>query len=191
MKPYLFRLSVLAFALFLLAALSPAAAGQGAQINFDALKHLEAKADEVVDVTLDGDSLRFAGAFLSKNEPEEVAVRKLVHSLKGIYVKAYTFDADGQFTAADVESVRSQLRAPEWTRLVGVRSRKGGENVDIFMLLKGDVIEGMAIIAFEDRELAVINIVGPIDMEMLMDLEGHIGIPDLELEKDDHRSGSR
>ncbi len=70
MKPYLYRTSVLAFALFLLAALSPAAAGQGPR-RYDALKRLEAKADEVVDVTLDGDSLRFAGAVSVRNDPEK------------------------------------------------------------------------------------------------------------------------
>jgi hypothetical protein len=184
MKPHLFRTLVSAFGLFLLAALTAAGYGQGAQLNFDGLKHLEAKADEVVDVTLDGDSLRFASAFLSKQDSEEVAVRKLVQSLKGIYVRAYTFAEDGQFTDQDLASIRSQLRAPEWSRLVNVRSRKDGEHVEVFMLGKGDAIEGMAVIAFEDRELVVVNIVGPIDMETLMELEGHIGVPELDLEKE-------
>lgn len=191
MKRHLFRTLVSAFGLFLIAALTVAGYGQGAQLNFDALKHLEAKADEVVDVTLDGDSLRFASAFLSKQDSEEVAVRKLVQSLKGIYVRAYTFEADGQFTDQDLASVRSQLQSPEWGRLVGVRSRKGGENVEVYLLSKGESIEGMVVLAFEDRELVVVNIVGPIDMAMLMELEGHIGVPDLELEKESRQPERR
>jgi len=37
------------------------------------------------------------------------------------------------------------------------------------------------VLAAEDKELTVVNIVGNIDLEKLARLEGHLGIPDLEI----------
>jgi hypothetical protein len=42
---------------------------------------------------------------------------------------------------------------------------------------QGDAIAGMAVLVAESRELTVVNIVGPIDIEKLSQLEGHFGIP--------------
>jgi len=35
----------------------------------------------------------------------------------------------------------------------------------------------------DDRELTVVNIVGPVDLDKLAALDGHLGIPDLGIEK--------
>ena len=40
---------------------------------------------------------------------------------------------------------------------------------------------GLAIIAAEPKELVIVNIVGPIDLEKLSQLEGIFGIPDLNI----------
>jgi hypothetical protein len=63
-----------------------------------------------------------------------------------------------------------------------VRSRKEGENVEVFTLLNGNNIVALAIIAADPKELTVVNIVGPIDLEKLSQLEGQLGIPHLGLE---------
>jgi hypothetical protein len=43
-------------------------------------------------------------------------------------------------------------------------------------------VGGLAILAFGPKELAVVNIVGPVDLDKLSKLEGNFGIPDLEIE---------
>ena len=42
--------------------------------------------------------------------------------------------------------------------------------------------KGLAIIASEPREFAIVNIVGSIDLEKLHELEGKFGVPELEIE---------
>ena len=50
------------------------------------------------------------------------------------------------------------------------------------MLIEGDKVQGLAIIASEPREFAIVNIVGSIDLEKLHELEGNFGVPELEIE---------
>ena len=45
------------------------------------------------------------------------------------------------------------------------------------MFQKGKELGGMTIIAAEKRELAVVNIVGPVDLKSLGELGGKFGIP--------------
>jgi len=53
------------------------------------------------------------------------------------------------------------------------------ESAEVYMFSKGKEFAGLAIIASEKRELAVVNIVGPVDVDKLARLEGQLGIPDL------------
>ncbi len=46
----------------------------------------------------------------------------------------------------------------------------------------GAQISGLAVLATELKEITVINIVGPVDLEKLTQLEGEFGIPELGLE---------
>lgn len=147
------------------------------------LEKLADKASEVVDVTLDGALLQLASRFLSNKDPEEARVKQLVGGLKGIYVKVFEFDKEGAYSPADVEAVRSQLKAPAWQRMVGVVSRKSGENAEVYFRMEGDKVTGLVVIAAEPRELAIVNIVGPIDPEQLSELGGHFGVPRLERKK--------
>ena len=61
-------------------------------------------------------------------------------------------------------------------------SKKENTNVDVFMLVEGDKVQGLAIIASEPREFTIVNIVGNIDLEQLHDLEGNFGVPKLGIE---------
>jgi len=106
--------------------------GQDARVRFDHLEKLADRAAEVVDVTLDGSLLRLATMFLSeKRSPDEAKAKELVKQLKGIYVKSFEFDHEGEYTEADLESIRAQLRGPAWSRIVGVRSKRHGENSEV------------------------------------------------------------
>lgn len=146
-------------------------------VNIDKLSK---KASEVVDVNLDGPMLKFASKFLSSEEADDVEAQQLIKNLKGIYVRSFEFDNTGEYSEADVEEVRAQLKAPTWIRPVNVRSKKDGENVDVFFKMEGENVMGLAIIAAEPRELTIVNLVGPIDPTKLSELSGHFGIPKVE-----------
>ena len=156
----------------------------GQEIKFPpSLDKLAAKAVETVDVTLDSSMLKLAGKFLSSDEPDNAKVKKLIEGLKGIYVKSFEFDKEGEYSEADVEAIRSQLRAPGWSRIVGVRSKRQGENAEVFIKSEGSQIVGLTVVAAEPKELTLVNIVGPIDLDQLADLGGHFGVPKMEVER--------
>ncbi len=154
--------------------------GQQATIDLETLNWLSPKAVETIDVTIDSSLLQLAAKFISRREPEAAALRELVAGLKGIYIKSFEFGRAGEYTDADLDAIRSQLTAPGWARVVGVRSRRN-DNVEVYTLLDGGNIAGVTMLIFEPRELMVINIVGPIDPEKINLLEGHWGIPRLGL----------
>jgi hypothetical protein len=152
----------------------PAAALQAQRIQIDLPPALAAKAAESVDVTLDGAMLRLASKFLGDDGDERVA-RDVIDKLEGIYVKSYEFDEDGAYDRSILDKVRAQL-GPSWKRLVLVKSR-GREDTEIYTDLRGDRVMGLLVLTAEPRELTIVNLVGPIDIDKLTSLEGHFGIP--------------
>jgi hypothetical protein len=154
---------------------------QNAKLNLDSLTKLETKASDTVEVTMDENSIKLASKFLSDQKIDEAEVKKMVSALKGVYVKVFQFEHSTDYTKEDIEPIRSQLAAPGWTKLVGVHSKRS-DNVDVYMMTQGETITGIAVIAASDRELIVVNIVGPIDLEKLVHLSGHLGIPDLNID---------
>jgi len=157
------------------------ARAQDSRIQLTSLDHLAAKANQTVDVAIDERLIRIAAKVFSDEKTDEKEIKQLLTGLKGIYVKSFEFENDGQYSPADVEVIRAQLRGPGWTRLVNVTSKKEG-SVEVYLLMNGEQIGGLAVLAAEDRELTVVNIVGPVDLEKLAKLEGKFGVPDLEIE---------
>jgi hypothetical protein len=156
---------------------------QEGKLQINNLDKLAAKATETVDVNLDGALLQAASKFLSGNKPDEAQAKDLVLGLKGIYVKSFEFEKEGEYTKEDLAAIRAQIQGPRWTRMVGVHSKKDREDVDVFMRIDGDKVSGLVIIAAEPKELTVVNIVGSIDLDKLSHLEGQFGIPQMGLEK--------
>jgi hypothetical protein len=164
-----------------LLALVLAAAGilsaQQLKLDFD---RLAAKASDTVDISLNGSVLQLAARFLDGKDPDEAKVKKLIANLQGIYIRSFEFKKDGDWSPADLESVRSQLKAPEWSRVVGYKSTGEGETVEVYMRMENQKVTGVAILAAEPREFTVVNIVGPVDLDTLADLSGHFDIPKLK-----------
>jgi len=173
------RTALTAFLLILAPAL--VANGQDSRIQMAGLDHLAAKASQTVDVNLDERLMRIAAKVLSDKDEDERDVKKLIAGLKGIYVKSFEFDTEGQYAAADVETIRTQLRAPGWSRLVNVTSRKQGM-LEVYLLFNGEQVGGLAVLHTDDKELTVVNIVGPVDLDKLAKLEGQLGVPELGIE---------
>lgn len=155
----------------------------GQALDLKNLDKLSDKAKDVTDVTLDGSLLKFAAKFLSNDDPDQAKVKKLVAEIKGIYVKTYEFENEGEYTESDLASIRSQLRSPGWSRIVGVHSKKEHDNTEIYLRSAGAEPGGLAIVCTNPKELVVVNIVGKIDLEELSELGGNLGVPKLDLDK--------
>jgi hypothetical protein len=151
---------------------------QNARLQIDHLDKLFPKAVETVDVRVDGSLLLMASKFLRSDKADEAAVKEIVQALKGVYVKGVEFDKEGEYSDADVESVRQQLSAPGWERIVGVRSKRDGQNVEVFLMINNDaVIEGIGVLISDPKQVMVVNVVGPLDPEKINNLRGQFGIP--------------
>jgi hypothetical protein len=182
----------------LLALAFVAAAGANAQtkmsvtiehgkLQIESLDRLSAKASETINVSLDERLLRIV-PWPKSNDADDQNLKKLVAELKGVYVKRFEFDTENQYAEADVAPIREQLRAPGWTKIVEIRSRREGKNVEVYLRTNGSRIEGLTVLSVEPKELLVVNLVGSIDLEKLAQLEGQFGIPELELERDETKT---
>ena len=176
------------YALVLFFAIGPLLA-QDVKLPAD-IDKLAAKASQVVDVSLDGPMLRLAGRFLSNNDPDEAKVKSIVAGLKGIYVKSFEFEKDGEYSPSDINEIRRQLKAPGWSRMVGVISKKEGDNTEVYMKLDDDHIGGLVILCANPKELTVVNIVGNISLDDLSALGGHFGVPDIDTSKE-HKKATK
>lgn len=157
------------------------ARAQDSRIQLGSLDHLAAKASQTVDVNVDERLMKLAARLFSDKDEDEREIKKLIAGLKGIYVKSFEFEADGQFVAADLEPIRTQLTGAGWTKMVNVRSKKEG-TVEVYLQFAGEMVNGLAVLHTDDKELTVVNIVGPVDLDKLAQLEGQMGIPDLGIE---------
>ena len=165
-------------ALLLIVTSAFVARAQDSRIQMGSLDHLAAKANQTVDVNVDERLMKLAARLFSDKDEDERDIKKLIAGLKGIYVKSFEFETDGQFVAADLEPIRTQLRGTGWTRMVNVISKKEG-NVEVYLQFAGENVNGLAVLHTDDKELTVVNIVGPVDLDKLAQLEGQMGIPEL------------
>jgi Domain of unknown function (DUF4252) len=190
MKPHLEALARL-FGIPMLIALSlaPLARAQNPKLNLNQLEKLASKADEVVDVTLDGPALKFAEKFMEADKDEDDAeALNIIKNLTGIYVKSFEFDKTDEYSDADVEAIRAQLKGSAWTRMVNVTSRREKELDEVYVMASPNSKTnlGLAVIVAEPKELTVVNIVGPIDADHLAALSGEMGVPDFEHKHEKH-----
>ena len=158
------------------------AMAQDARIQISNLDALAAKASQTVVVNLDERLMQLTAKFLSNKDSDEAKIKDLVNGLKGIYVKSFEFETEGQYLESDLDAIRAQLRNPAWNKIVNVSSKKEG-SVEVYLMQNGTQITGLAVLAVEPKEVTVVNIVGPVDLEKLSDLEGNFGVPELGLER--------
>ena len=157
------------------------ASAQDSRIQMSSLDHLAARASQTVDVNIDERMIRITAKIFDEKDPDEKRVKEVITGLKGIYVKNFEFESAGQYTAADVETVRAQLRGPGWTRLMNFTSKKEG-TLEIYLMMPGEQIGGLAVLHTDQKHLTVVNIVGPVDLDKLSKLEGQLGVPELGIE---------
>ncbi|MGO9094632.1 MAG: DUF4252 domain-containing protein [Bryobacteraceae bacterium] len=150
----------------------PLAWGQKLELKLD---HLKAKAAEAAEVDLDGPALEMAlksGFQNMVQVPKQIAgdtVKQIAAGIKGVYVRHFEFSKPGDYTEADVEAVLKQVRDnPAWARLVSVKEKN--ERVEVHMMVAGDQVAGLLVVAEEEKELTVVNVVGSIALDKLKEL---------------------
>jgi hypothetical protein len=158
-----------------------AAAATPGALQLPDFNGIASKAVQTVDISLDTSLLGMAASFMDSSKPDDAAVKEIIAGLKGVYVRSYTFNGDFQYPEADIDSVRKQLSAPGWQRLVAVHNSPDHSNVDIYICMVQGRASGLAIIASHPRELTIVNIVGSVDLQKLHQLQGKFGIPQMQL----------
>jgi hypothetical protein len=141
------------------------------------LEKFASEASETVDVTLDSNMLNLAKNFLSDKDVDQRQAKEIVSQLHGVYVRSFEFDKSGVYSPADIETMRAQLKSPEWNRIVGVRSKKEGETSYVYVRQVAGKMTGLAVISAEAKELTLVYIDGPIDLEKISALGGQFGVP--------------
>ncbi|HEY9402197.1 MAG TPA: DUF4252 domain-containing protein [Pyrinomonadaceae bacterium] len=180
-------LKLLCLAVALVAAGANAARAQQPQaaprLQLDNEESLARKASELIDVNLDENLLRIIPKKIvtTTDTGQKVDIGKIVGGLKGVYVRSYGFNNEGEYSEGNLAGVRTQLRAPGWARLVNIIKKKADDNVhlEVYMMTSAGSIDGIAILALEPKRLTLVNIVGSIDLQQLSQLEGQFGIPEL------------
>lgn len=168
-------------ALALLVSLQAAAGQDLNDMRAQALDRYEAEATDSVEVTLDARILQTAAKALPEKDAGQRAVKELIGGLKGVYVRAFRFEREGAYRASDVDALRARFQGPGWSRVVNVRSRVYGDNVDVFVSASGSQLNGLGVVVAAPKELVYVQVSGPIDFEKLRDIEGRFRVPRLEL----------
>ncbi len=181
-----YTLKIFLLSLFLLTAIS--ANAQDARLRFEKLNLLEDRAKDVVEVNIDGKLLDLAKRVLTKvNDADAKKVGQAINGLKAIYVRVYNFEKENEYNIADIDDIRSQLQSPGWSKLANVRSKKNNQKIDVFTMFTGDVMSGVAVVISESKSVAFVNVVGPIDIDLLAELSGKLNIPKIDIESDDNQ----
>jgi hypothetical protein len=155
------------------------AAAEPGQLQLPDFSALAQKASHSVVVSLDPSLLAVAGGVLSADsDPNDEAIKQLLSGLRGVYVRSFIFDHPGDYSPADVDSVRSQL-TPAWQPLVSTHDRTARSDVNIYMRRRDGHTDGVVIIATQPQQLTIVNLVGDIDLAKLAQLQGRFGVPQL------------
>ncbi|CAN5334410.1 hypothetical protein BH20ACI2_BH20ACI2_17080 [soil metagenome] len=163
--------------------------GQDARLQFERLKGMETRARDVVEVNIDGKMLELAKRVTVKVKNDDSRkVGEAISGLKGIYVRVFRFENENEYNLAEVDELRSQLNAPGWERLANVRSKKNNQKIDVFTMFTGDVMSGVAVVISESKSVAVVNVIGQIDIDALVELSGRLNIPKIDIELDGNSS---
>ncbi len=164
---HVLNICLLAVAFCLLGATAQA---QDGKLEINHLDRLTDRATEAVEISLNEAQMRYLARLMMTDRRSETGLIGLFGKLSGVYVRGFEFDKPGEFSAADLNALRAQLRGPGWQRLADVRERNGEQN-EIYVLPGKDAIVGWAAISTEPQKLCVINILGPLDLTELSAVE--------------------
>jgi len=150
-----------------------------AQIRITGLEGLAAKAKSNVEIELTPEMIKLASGFFSPDSPDQAKMKTLIDGFKSIVVRSFEFAEEGRYKIEDLTAIREQLRAPGWSKLVGVT--EPGELTEIYAKNEQGKMAGLVIIAAEAKELTVVSIEGTLDLADLAKIGGQFGIPNIPI----------
>ena len=172
-------------AMMLTATAAIGAAQDPARLDFGRLSSLEAKARDVVEVNVDGKLLDLAKRVTAKvNDPDAKQIAQAISGLKGIYVRVYNFEQENQYDPTDIDRIRAELNNPGWEKVANVRSKRNNQKVDIYTMFTGPDMSGAAVVISDTKSVAIVNVIGMVDIETLVQLSGRMNIPKIDIERD-------
>ena len=143
-------------------------------------KDLAARASHVTEVTLNRSMLEFAAKFMDKDKDNgegDKEARQMIQNLKGVYVREYTFDKDHAYSEDELEGLRKYFQTTDWSAMVRERTKGSAQGTDVYVKLINGQMQGLFVLDAEPRELSLVLILGPIDMDSISKLGGNFGIP--------------
>lgn len=143
-------------------------------------KTLAERATHVTEVTLDKNMLAFAAKFMDKDkddDKDDEAVKDMIRNLKGVYVRDYEFDKDHSYTSEELEGLRKYFEGSNWSPMVHERTKGVPEGTDIYLKLEDGKVQGLFVLDAEEKELSLVLILGPVDIDKISSLSGNFGIP--------------
>ncbi|HEX9003015.1 MAG TPA: DUF4252 domain-containing protein [Blastocatellia bacterium] len=153
-------------------------AAQQEKLRLDHLHQLANRATEVVEVSLDQTALKALTKLTALSEGSNRDREKLsglTSRLRGVYVRGYEFEREGEYSPNDIEAVRLQLRAPGWTRIVQVGGRNNSYD-EIYLKQGNDEVDAYAVISTAPKNVCVINVIGPMRVDDIRLLDREYGI---------------
>lgn len=134
---------------------------------------------EFVEINLSSAMLKFAARIAARQEPEAA---ELIRNLKSIRVNVVGLDDSNRAgTIEQIEGVRRKLEAQGWTKMVTVREKNGGDNVDVHVMQRGEEsIDGLVVTVLDKKGEAVfVNIVGNINADQIAQIADKFDIEPL------------
>src|SRR5690348_14449399 len=138
------RTMTVLFSLLILPALTNA---ESASLKLPSFDHLQSKAIDSVDITIGRGPLSIASTLVSDGSEDGVAAKALLRGIQSVSVRSYTFDTDNAYSMRDIDEVRQQFKSPHWAPLAQVHNSKDKSDVEIYMSMDGDQLNGMELVA--------------------------------------------
>jgi Domain of unknown function (DUF4252) len=144
-------------------------------VDFGDLGSFE-KGNDVTEVNLNSKILKMVSKLSDNKDPD---LAKMLHGLKLIKVNVFhTDEKDIPQVKDKIISLDRKLGSDGWDRIV--RSRDHGELVNVYIKSNDKNIDGLVVTNLDHSgEAAFVNIVGPIDMELIGRLGEKFDIPSL------------
>jgi len=128
------------------------------QLDLKSLDKFAALAKSKTEINMDESMVKAAASFLDSKDKDQAVARKSVSELKGFFLRAYEFNQKGSFKLEDLKPISDQLKGPYWTPFLQVQ--ENNEQMEIWMHRTNGQMDGMLLIAAEDKEVVVMNAVG-------------------------------
>lgn len=119
------------------------------------------EADTILTLSLGPTLLRIA----AQNVEDDPEVRTMLGNLEGVRIRIYALDDDTVAVTEKINEMGAALRDKHWEPVIQVRD----EGETVHMLAKtvdGDIV-GLVLMAIDDRELVMVNVMGSLQPDML------------------------